>query len=133
MWIFSCSYLLRYLLSSGVSTAGSTLRPSFFAGILELEPQNLETKGKLKGRAWGTLSRFTPQSFIGKAYFVDTASDTCTLPLNPINITSVTLSFSWITSRIFLIDAILYQHLPLIQYNSYCIIITFVPLNRESD
>lgn len=83
MWIFGCSYLLRYLFSSGVSTAGSILRPSFFVGILQLDPLNLETKGKLRERAWGTLSRFTPWSFIGKAYFVDMASDTCTIPFKP--------------------------------------------------
>lgn len=48
---FDVDVLLRYLLSPGVSKAGNVLRPAFFVTVLQLEPQILETKGKLKRRA----------------------------------------------------------------------------------
>lgn len=57
MWIVSCRYLLRYLLSPDVSTAGNAVRPVFFVTVLQIEPQNLETKRKLKGRSLGTQSK----------------------------------------------------------------------------
>lgn len=121
-FVFGCQHSWKYF------------KTLFLCRNFRARATEFRDKRKIKGKSLGNIIKeHYPQSFIDKAYFVDTASDTCTLPLNPINIISFTLSFFWITSRVFLIDAILYQHLPLIQYNSYCIILACVPLNRESD
>lgn len=63
MWIINCRYLLRYLLPPTVGAAGNALRPVFFVAVLQLEPQNLETKRNLKGKASGTQSKVHSTNF----------------------------------------------------------------------
>lgn len=62
MWIINCRYLLRYLPPT-VGAAGNALRPVFFVAVLQLEPQNLETKRNLKGKASGTQSKVHSTNF----------------------------------------------------------------------